>query len=508
MTENVYPLNTNVTIDGRGKGTIIGHKSSTVGEIYTVLIDGIDFEVDLPAERLSLIQFPSKYFGQTTGNDRFRDVSEIDVTNIVANQKNKSTASKTFYDLKLLKYFMLKQEESREVHEIPPPELGPILCKFFVSVRKCDGTNYEPVSLRAFLGSFERHLRNKNYGHSVIHGIEFVKVREVLQAKMKELKSEGRGNKPQRAEPITDNEIEQLWETNQLGSSSPESIFNTLWFFNTVSFGLRGSDEHRDMCWGDVKLFADESGHEYLEFAERQTKTRQGSNPRDVRTVKPKMWANLTEPDKCPVNIYKLYASKRPVDYSNPTDPFYISTHTNQNAMKAGDQWFKRQPIGQNKLTSTMKRMASAAGLSQTKRLTNHSARKHLVQKLSENNVPANQIMQITGHRNIQSVNNYSHISEVQHKNISDILTNTQHPPHYKSIQLKAASSTTLNSSSQSSNYTFQGALNNMFAGNIFGGTFNINVNPANATTTDIQSFSSPKVSRKRKRVVFDRESD
>ena len=48
-----------------------------------------------------------------------------------------------------------------------------------------------------------------------------------------------------------------------------------------------------------------------------------------------------------------------------------------------------------------MKRMTSAAGISQAKRLTKHSARKHLVQKLSYNNIPANQIMQITGHRNI-----------------------------------------------------------------------------------------------------------
>jgi hypothetical protein len=40
----------------------------------------------------------------------------------------------------------------------------------------------------------------------------------------------------------------------------------------------------------------------------------------------------------------------------------------------------------------------TAAGIIGNKKLTNHSTRKHLVQKLSENNVPADQIMQITGH--------------------------------------------------------------------------------------------------------------
>ena len=30
MAENVYPVNTNVTIDGRGKGAIVGHKNISV----------------------------------------------------------------------------------------------------------------------------------------------------------------------------------------------------------------------------------------------------------------------------------------------------------------------------------------------------------------------------------------------------------------------------------------------------------------------------------------------
>ena len=155
-----------------------------------------------------------------------------------------------------------------------------------------------------------------------------------------------------------------------------------------------------------------------------------------------------------------------------------------------------------------MKRMASAAGFSQAKRLTNHSAIKHLVQKLSDDNIPANQIMQITGHRNIQSVNNYSHISESQHKNISGILTNTQFPSTYNMTQLNMAANTTRNSSCQSSNYTFHGGLNNMFAGNIFGGTFNINVISSNPSHDNTHAQISPDLTRKRKRLIFDSDSD
>jgi hypothetical protein len=255
---------------------------------------------------------------------------------------------------------------------------------------------------------------------------------------------------------------------------------------------------------GDIKLAVDDSGHEFLEFQERQTKTRQGTNPRDVRVVKPKMWANVDDPARCPVNIYKIYASHRPVDYSKPTDPFYIATHTKQAVMRPGEQWFKRQPIGENKLTSIMKNMAKSAGLSDSKKLTNHSARKHLVQKLSENQVPANQIMQITGHRNIQSINNYSNISEIQHKAISGILTsNTPRPYNQLSLhQHNLNMAATTHSGTHSGEYTFHGGLNNMFAGNIFGGTFNVNIVSNTAE-------NNPRPTPKRRRInVIDSDSD
>ena len=47
---------------------------------------------------------------------------------------------------------------------------------------------------------------------------------------------------------------------------SPEALLNTLWLNNTLHFGLRGCKEHRDMCWGDVKLHKMANGVEYLEF--------------------------------------------------------------------------------------------------------------------------------------------------------------------------------------------------------------------------------------------------
>lgn len=68
------------------------------------------------------------------------------------------------------------------------------------------------------------------------------------------------------------------------------------------------------------------------------------------------------------------------------------------------------------------------------------SARKRMMQKLNDEDIPANQIVQISGHKNINSINNYSKINTHQAKRISNILSdrkvsdpqmqNTNAPPN------------------------------------------------------------------------------
>ena len=78
--------------------------------------------------------------------------------------------------------------------------------------------------------------------------------------------------------------------------------------------------------------------------------------------------------------------------------------------------------MGVKKLNIIMKDMTQAARISVK---TNHSGRKTLVQKLHDSGVPPNQIIQITGHKNLQSVNNYSFLWEKQMESISLILCST-----------------------------------------------------------------------------------
>ena len=65
---------------------------------------------------------------------------------------------------------------------------------------------------------------------------------------------------------------------------------------------------------------------------------------------------------------------------------------------------------------------ANSQLLSTKRKLVNHSTRKHLVQKLVDSNVPTTEIAQITGHKNINSINNYTALSNKKQQQISAIL--------------------------------------------------------------------------------------
>lgn len=110
--------------------------------------------------------------------------------------------------------------------------------------------------------------------------------------------------------------------------------------------------------------------------------------------------------------------------YCGPDDPFYIAARTIPHTDdKDKDTWFKAQRVGERKLATIMKTMAGDAELSSGKRLTNTSARKRLVQKLRDSGVEATSIAQISGHKSLQSINNYSQVNEETHRKISNILS-------------------------------------------------------------------------------------
>lgn len=97
--------------------------------------------------------------------------------------------------------------------------------------------------------------------------------------------------------------------------------------------------------------------------------------------------------------------------------PFYLGF-----ARKLEDPtWFCRQPMGKNTLYTFVRVMCEEADIQGRK--TNHSARKTTVTALVHENIPDTRIMQLSGHKNVQSINTYSSASIEQQKEMSNILS-------------------------------------------------------------------------------------
>ena len=219
------------------------------------------------------------------------------------------------------------------------------------------------------------------------------------------------------------------------------------------------------------------------------------------RSVKPRMYENLTAgSERNPVFLYKLYKAKRPESCMDHSAPFYLGiNHTN--ASKAGLpglKWFKPQPMGVNKLNSLMKDCAQLAGIGTDKRITNHSARKTLVQKLQDHDIPPTQIVQITGHKNLQSVINYSSLREQQQQDISSILSSV---PNVRNQRERTSLAST---SPETISFNLkQDAINpssSLFQGNsITGGTFNIHISNASSSASNTMISTSLKAKKLRR---------
>ena len=166
------------------------------------------------------------------------------------------------------------RREEREIEDIAPVELQEIIKKFVLAVRKKNGEEYEPSSIRAFIQSIDRHLRKNNYGFSVLNDKKFHEVQDILKKKQKQLKSVGKGNRPNAADPLSDEDIATFYSRGVLGIHSPRALLNTLWMNNCTFFGMRSGKEQRDLCWGDLQLKTDSEGNRFIEFNKERQKKR------------------------------------------------------------------------------------------------------------------------------------------------------------------------------------------------------------------------------------------
>ena len=186
-----------------------------------------------------------------------------------------------------------------------------------------------------------------------------------------------------------------------------------------MHFGWRGRDEQWKVQLGDFEIRKDPSdGLQFVQFCvERGTKTRTGLEGQQERAFSPRMCA--TGDERCPVELFKKYLEKRPPAMMTGSSPFFL-----QPIDKPKSAWYKCQPCGERKLGDMMKSMARVGGLNGHK--TNHSTRKTMISRLTNENIPPLYIAQLSGHKNLKSLESYAKASDDQQKEMSLAISRKQ----------------------------------------------------------------------------------
>lgn len=99
--------------------------------------------------------------------------------------------------------------------------------------------------------SIQHYLNDNNSSKNIIKDQVFVKSREVLSARKRDfVVNNAKGNRPQSARELTEEEEGFLFQSGQLGENDPEILQRTVWWVLSLYFGFRARDESRRLQWG------------------------------------------------------------------------------------------------------------------------------------------------------------------------------------------------------------------------------------------------------------------
>ena len=339
-----------------------------------------------------------------------------DIQDFILSKRPENTLKKTKYDMNIWKRYFEAENEQRYIENIPPEDLNVHICRFLMQARKKNGTAYEPNTLTCFLRSLQRYLNDQNSPMNIFKDQAFNKAREVLSAKRKEVVREhAKGNRPQAARELTEAEEDELFRVGEFGSANPETLQRTVWWLLSLHFGFRARDESRRLKWGDVKLCKDEAnGSEFLVWqSERGSKTRNGNGQRAFSPV-----AEASNSERCPVRFYKEFMKHRPSEMKTPEAPFFLAI--NHQRKTDNPVWYRRAPLGKNEIGKFLSKAATNAGIEGN--ITNHSVRKTCISRLMDADIPTNYVAQLSGHKNLKSLDSYKTASRVHQRKMSNVL--------------------------------------------------------------------------------------
>ena len=183
---------------------------------------------------------------------------------------------------------------------------------------------------------------------------------------------------------------------------TPQSLLDTVIFYNGMYFALRSGREHRkirnSLC--QIEIVKKSGERSYLLYHEDTSKNHQGGLK--GHKTKPKVvkhHSNTENPKRCFVTLFKKYRQLC------PDDPLLNAFYLQPSRSPTDTCWYTKQPLGKTTLNDTVPRLCNQAGIKGFK--TNHGLRATAATRLYQSGVDEQQIMERTGHQSIEGYGSY-----------------------------------------------------------------------------------------------------
>jgi hypothetical protein len=192
---------------------------------------------------------------------------------------------------------------------------------------------------------------------------------------------------------ISASDMNLLYTSGTLSNTNPESLQNKVFVELALHFGRRGREGWRDLKKESFIKNRDPQGREYITIKYNEF----DKNHRESEIKNQLMFA--TGDSRCPVKSFEMYTQKL-----NPRCSAFLQRPSK--VYKNKDIWYDAIPIGIHTINNMLPKICKKAGTSII--YTNHSLKASTATVLKQAGVPSQDIMAVTGHKNVASLASYA----------------------------------------------------------------------------------------------------
>ncbi|XP_078584623.1 uncharacterized protein LOC144866805 [Branchiostoma floridae x Branchiostoma japonicum] len=267
--------------------------------------------------------------------------------------------------IRTLKEWCLSRNKPVDFETLPGDQLCRLLQQFYYEVRNPDGRHYGAQTMLGFRSAIKTYLLHHpaQPNFNIVTDTAFSAANKTLLKVVKDCPIGFEAKFGIKAISFPD--LQKLFSTGTLSTSTPTSLQRLVWFYFTIHFHIKTMDEWLMLRKKDLTLHKQGKNNAYFTL---------GGPGRKGERLEDRMYAAGGR--LCPVAVTKFYLKKLNVQCQS-----LLQKPVRGRLFHGRGRWYKDHVPGQNYITAMMKNISIDAGLSLT--YTNNRIRKTTRQDLN-----------------------------------------------------------------------------------------------------------------------------